>query len=420
MNNSKTKFPVAEKNPFALSQASMSKIVIIGGGIVGLGTALKLSEQSPGSRIVVLEKEPNVGMHQSTHNSGVLHCGLYYQPGSIKARLAVDGIREMTRFARENGIRHEICGKIVLAVEDSEVERLRNLHERGKQNGLQGLRWLSREEIREREPEAAGVGALLVPEEGIIDFRGVIDCFAKLLLAKGHEIRTGVRVNGLLTKASGQVVLTTHGEIEADYIVNCAGLYSDRVFEFTGEKPECKIVPFRGEYFRLKPSSCHLVRHLIYPVPNPKLPFLGVHFTRMIHGGAEAGPSAVLAMRREGYRKTDFSLGDAWESITYPGLARFMLRFPGATFHELMNSCSSKSFLSNLQRLVPSIQAGDIEPGEAGVRAQAMNRRGELLMDFSFEERPGQLHVLNAPSPGATASLAIGAHVAAKVVERLA
>jgi L-2-hydroxyglutarate oxidase len=398
----------------------MKKIVIVGGGIVGLATGLKLAERSPGSRIIVLEKEPNVGMHQSTHNSGVLHCGLYYKPGSLKARLAVDGIREMTRFAREHGIRHDICGKIVLATEESELGRLRDLHERGRQNGLQGLQWLNPEQIREREPAAAGVGALLVPEEGIIDFRGVIDRFAELLRAQGHEVRTGVCVNGLFTKGGKQMVLTTQGETEADYVVNCAGLYSDRVFEFTGEKPECKIVPFRGEYFKLKPSSRQLVRHLIYPVPNPKLPFLGVHFTRMIGGGAEAGPSAVLALRREGYRKTDFSLRDAWESITYPGLARFMMRFPGATIHELMNSCSTKSFLANLQRLVPSIQASDIEPGDAGVRAQAMNRRGELLMDFSFEERPGQLHVLNAPSPGATASLAIGAHVALKVAERLA
>ena len=352
--------------------------------------------------------------------AGVLHCGLYYKPGSLKAQLAVDGIREMTRFARENGIRHEICGKIVLAVDETEVGRLRDLHERGKQNGLQGLQWLSREQILEREPAASGIGALLVPEEGIIDFRGVIDRFAELLRAQGHEVRTGVCVNGLLSKGGKQVVLTTQGEVEADFVVNCAGLYSDRVFEFTGEKPECKIVPFRGEYFKLKPRSAGLVRHLIYPVPNPKLPFLGVHFTRMIEGGAEAGPSAVLALSREGYGKTDFSLRDTWESLTYPGLARFMMRFPGATLHELMNSISSKSFLANLQRLVPSIRVDDIEPGGAGVRAQAMNRQGELLMDFSFEDRPGQLHVLNAPSPGATASLAIGAHVAAKVRARLA
>ena len=387
---------------------------------MGLATGLKIAGQAPGSQVIVLEKEPNVGMHQSTHNSGVLHCGLYYKPGSLKAKLAVDGIREMTRFAREHGVRHEICGKIVLAVEESEVERLRDLHERGKQNGLQGLQWLNREQILEREPSASGVGALLVPEEGIIDFRGVIDKFVELLRKQGNEVRTGVRVTGLLTKGSKQVVLTNAGEIEADFVVNCAGLYSDRVFEFTGEKPECKIVPFRGEYFKLKPAASQLVRPLIYPVPNPKLPFLGVHFTRMIEGGAEAGPSAVLALSREGYKKTDFSLRDTWESITYPGLARFMMRFPAATLHELMNSLSSKSFLSNLQRLVPSIRVDDIEPGEAGVRAQAMNRKGELLMDFSFEDRPGQLHVLNAPSPGATASLAIGAHVASKVTARMA
>ena len=401
-------------------QLPKTKIVIIGGGIVGLATGMKIAEQSPGSQVIVLEKEPNVGMHQSTHNSGVLHCGLYYTPGSLKARLAVDGIREMTRFARDHGIRHEICGKIVLAVEEAEVGRLRDLHERGKQNGLQGLQWLSREQILDREPAASGVGALLVPEEGIIDFRGVIDRFVELLREKGNEVRTSVCATGLLTKGGKQVVLTTAGEVEADFVVNCAGLYSDRVFEFTGEKPECKIVPFRGEYFKLKPSASQLVRHLIYPVPNPKLPFLGVHFTRMIEGGAEAGPSAVLALSREGYRKTDFSLRDTWESITYPGLARFMMKFPGATIHELMNSLSTNSFLTNLQRLVPSIRADDIEPGGAGVRAQAMNRSGGLLMDFSFEERPGQLHVLNAPSPGATASLAIGAHVAAKVQARMA
>ena len=403
-----------------LPRPTTTKIVIVGGGIVGLASGIKIAEQVPGARIIVLEKEPNVGMHQSTHNSGVLHCGLYYKPGSLKARLAVDGIREMTLFAKENGIRHEICGKIVLAVEEPEVDRLRDLHERGKQNGLQGLQWLNREQIAEREPAAAGLAALLVPEEGIIDFRGVIDRFAELLRANGHEVRTGGRAIGLLTKGGGQVVLTNQGEVEADFVVNCAGLYSDRVFEFTGEKPACKIVPFRGEYFRLKPEATKLVKHLIYPVPNPKLPFLGVHFTRMINGGAEAGPSAVLALSREGYRKMDFSLRDTWESLTFPGLARFMMRFPGASLNEVMNSISSKIFLANLQRLVPSIRVEDIEPGEAGVRAQAMNRQGELLMDFSFEERPGQLHVLNAPSPGATASLSIGAHIAAKVKDRLA
>lgn len=398
----------------------MPKIVVIGGGIVGLATGLKLARAVPTARVVVLEKEREVGLHQSTHNSGVLHSGLYYRPGSLKARLAVEGILEMTQFAQEHGIPHEICGKIVLAVNAVEVSRLRELQSRGTQNGLAGLKWIEKEEIRDHEPAAVGEGALHVPQEGIIDYRAVVVKMKELLCAQGHEVHTNSRVTRIAEENGRQIISTPVGEEEADFIVNCAGLHSDRVFELTGEKPSCRIIPFRGAYYQLKPAARKLVRHLIYPVPDPQFPFLGVHFTRMTTGEVEAGPTALLAFRREGYRATDFSLRDAFDSLTFPGLLRFMARFPKSTFQEICNVVSRRAFLKNLQRLVPSITAADLEPGGAGVRAQAMNRRGDLVMDFWFEEKPGQLHVLNAPSPGATASLAIGGYIAEKVKQRLA
>ena len=398
----------------------MQKIVVIGGGIVGLATGLKLARALPGARIAVLEKEPDVGLHQSTHNSGVLHSGLYYKPGSLKARMAVEGIREMTQFAQEHAIPHEICGKIVLAVDEVEVARLRDLESRGTANGLTGLKWIAKEQIRDHEPAAVGEAALYVPQEGIIDFKAVVQKMAELLRADGHEVQTGAEVVRIVEESGRHIVVTPRGDHDADFIVNCAGLHSDRVFELTGERASCRIVPFRGVYFQLKPAARKLVRNLIYPVPDPQFPFLGVHFTRMTSGQVEAGPSALLALKREGYRGTDFSMRDAFESLTFPGLARFIARFPKSTWQEICNAVSRSAFVRNLQRLVPSIQSGDLEPGGAGVRAQAMNRAGDLVMDFWFEERARQLHVLNAPSPGATASLAIGGFIAEKVKQRLA
>lgn len=396
------------------------RIVIVGAGLVALGTAWKLARQYPGAKITVLEKEAAVAQHQSSHNSGVLHCGLYYKPGSLKARMAVEGIREMTAFAREHEIPHEICGKIVVAVDDSEVPRLKDLERRGAENGLTDLRWLGASEIREREPHSEGVAALLVPQEGIIDFPAVAEKLTALLRASGHEVELGNEVIGLARDGAQQIVSTTRGEWKADFIVNCAGLHCDRVFALTGEDPGCRIVPFRGEYFTLHNDARHLVNHLIYPVPDPRFPFLGVHFTRMIGGGIEAGPSAVLALKREGYRLTDFSLRDTMETLTFPGLYRFLRQYPGHTWRELKHSFSKKVFGDSLRRLVPELKDDDISPGPAGVRAQAMTRAGELLMDFFIESRPGQLHVLNAPSPGATASLAIGGYIAERVAAQIA
>jgi L-2-hydroxyglutarate oxidase len=390
----------------------MKHLIIIGGGIVGLATAVRAAEAGLAERITVLEKESAAGRHQSSHNSGVLHCGLYYQPGSLKARLAVEGIREMTAFCAEEKVPYEICGKIVLAVDEAEAVRLRALLERGTANGLRGLRWLDREQLREIEPHARGVAALQVPEEGIVDYPAVMRAMVRRLETAGHEVRTGAAVSGVTAESGGQLVHSTAGDFRGDYVVNCAGLQCDRVARSAGLRPDCRIVPFRGDYWKLSARGERLVRHLIYPVPDPTLPFLGVHFTRMIGGGIEAGPNAVLAFRREGYRRTDFSLRDTWESLTFPGLYRFVKKYPGTTWAELRNSFSREVFLRNLQRLVPEITMDDLAPeGGSGVRAQAIHRDGSLLMDFTISQVPGQLHLLNAPSPGATASLAIGRYL---------
>ncbi|WP_415910905.1 L-2-hydroxyglutarate oxidase [Oleiharenicola sp. Vm1] len=391
------------------------KIGIIGGGLVGLGTALALTRRDPRHEVVVLEKESGPGRHQSGHNSGVLHAGLYYKPGSMKARLAVDGIRQMARFCVEQGVPHERCGKLVVAVDESEVPRLRDLEKRGIANGLSGLRWLGAAEIREREPHVAGVAALLVPEEGIVDFPAVAAAMARVLESRGGRLRCDSKVLGWAAREDGHTLETRSGNWSFDFVINCAGLHCDRVARLAGQRPTTRIVPFRGEYFVLRPAAAALVRHLVYPVPNPTFPFLGVHFTRLIHGGIEAGPNAVLAMHREGYRKTDFSARDLAESLAFPGLWRFLARYPRASWQELATSLSRERFLGCLQRLVPDLSADDLRPGGAGVRAQAMTPAGDLVQDFDFVAGARQLHVLNAPSPGATAALAIGEHIAERV-----
>jgi L-2-hydroxyglutarate oxidase len=390
------------------------RYIVIGGGIVGLATAWRLTERFPGSRVTVLEKEAKVGRHQTGHNSGVLHSGLYYKPGSVKARLAVAGIRQMVAFCQQNGISHEICGKLVVAADASEVPRLRDLEQRGTANGLEGLRWLERDAMREIEPHVGGVAALRVPQEGIVDYAKVCETLVRDIAARGSTVKTSARVRRLTERASGWVAETEAGEFEADFIVNCAGLHCDRVAELAGERREVRIVPFRGEYYQIRAERQHLVRHLIYPVPDPRFPFLGVHFTRMIHGGIEAGPNAVLAFSREGYRKTDFRAGDLWDALSYPGLWRFLRKYPSMCWYELRRSFSRRLFCESLQRLVPEIQPGDLAQGGAGVRAQALSPEGDPLQDFRFQAGRRALHVLNAPSPGATASLAIGAEIAAQ------
>jgi L-2-hydroxyglutarate oxidase len=390
----------------------IKRLTVIGGGIIGLATALKAARSRYAEHITVLEKDAAPGGHQSSHNSGVLHCGLYYKPGSLKAQLAVSGIREMVAFCQENNVPHEICGKIVLAVTPEEVARLKDLQERGTANGLTGLRWLGPEGIREFEPHASGLAALRVPEEGIVDYSAAMQAMIRQLTSLGHEVRTNAGARKIAVRGSTQIVMTAAGDFEADYVINCAGLHCDRVARSAGMRPECRIIPFRGDYWKLSPAGSHLVKHLIYPVPDPALPFLGVHFTRMIRGGTEAGPNAVLAFKREGYKRTAFSLRDSWDTFTFPGLYRFLRRYPGTSWDELKNSFSKSVFLKNLQRLIPEITMGHLSPhGQSGVRAQAIHRDGSLLMDFSIEQCPGQLHLLNAPSPGATASLAIGSHL---------
>ena len=391
------------------------KIIVIGGGIVGLATAYRLGERMPGAEITLLEKENEVGKHQTGHNSGVLHCGLYYKPGSVKARLAVEGIRQMVAFCQENRLPHEICGKLVVAADETEVERLRALQERGAANGLEGLRWLGREEMREIEPHVGGVAALRVPQEGIVDYARVCAALVSHLVKRGARVVTSARVTRLRPSGSGWVAETPAGEFTADYLINCAGLYCDRVAELAGERRDMRILPFRGEYYQIRPERRRLVRNLIYPVPDPSFPFLGVHFTRLIHGAIEAGPNAVLATAREGYRKTDFNARDLADALTYGGFWRFLRRYPSMCWYELRRSFSRKLFCRSLARLVPEIQPDDLATGGSGVRAQAIAPEGDLVQDFRFIERSNALHVLNAPSPAATASLAIGAEIASKV-----
>jgi L-2-hydroxyglutarate oxidase len=392
------------------------RICLIGGGIVGLATTLQLRRRLPDAELTLLEKEAEFGRHQSTHNSGVLHAGLYYKPGSVKARMAVQGIRLMTEFCRQHNIAHEICGKLVVAVDDAEVTRLKALHERGRQNGLSGLEWLEGAQIREIEPNAAGIAALRVPEEGIVDYAAVIQAMAADARRAGASLQTGAKVGRMIREPGGWRVISSAGEVTADFIVNCAGLHCDRVSALAGEPRATRIVPFRGEYYQLKPERAHLVRNLIYPVPDPTFPFLGVHFTRMIHGGVEAGPNAILATSREGYHKTDFNAADLYDALTFPGLWRFMRKHAAMCRDEIYRSFSKRLFCASLQKLVPAITEADLAPGGAGVRAQAMTPAGELVQDFEIIERPDALHLLNAPSPAATASLAIGDEIARRVV----
>ncbi len=330
-------------------------IVIVGGGIVGLAAAYRLGQRFPDAKITVLEKESAICRHQSGHNSGVLHCGLYYKPGSRKARLAVRGIRQMVEFCQQHAVPHEVCGKVVVAAAEEEVPRLHALYERGQQNGLEGLRLLTPEELREIEPHAAGVAAMRVPQEGIADYPRVCEALAGEIRARGGEVITGAKVTAIRREPSGWRVISTAGEYQAVRIVTCAGLHSDRVAALTGQPRAIRIVPFRGEYYKIRPERQSLVRNLIYPVPDPRFPFLGVHFTRLIRGGIEAGPNAVLALAREGYSKANVNAGDFFDALSFPGLWRFLKRYPKMCWNETRRSFSRALFCASLQRLVPEI-----------------------------------------------------------------
>lgn len=389
-------------------------VIVVGGGIIGLAAGYRFGQRFPDARITLLEKEPRVGAHQSGHNSGVLHAGLYYKPGSSKARLAVRGIRQMVEFCEQHSIPHEICGKLVVATSQNELHVLRDLYSRGQQNGLRGLRMLEPEEIREFEPHAAGVAAIRVPEEGIADYPRVCQVLSSLIQG---EVVTSAEVQTLTQTSNGWIAHSTAGDFAGDLLINCAGLQCDRVSKMAGMQRQLRIVPFRGEYYKIRPERQFLVRNLIYPVPDPKFPFLGVHYTRMISGGVEAGPNAVLAFAREGYRKRDVKARDIADALTYPGLWAFLKRYPRMCWDELRRSFSKRLFCESLQKLVPEIREDDLVTGGSGVRAQALSRNGEMVQDFWFQRQSNALHVLNAPSPGATASLAIGEEIVAQLSE---
>jgi L-2-hydroxyglutarate oxidase len=392
----------------------MREIAIVGGGILGLAIAYELSKSKSKLNISVFEKEQKVGLHQSGNNSGVLHCGLYYQPKSLKAKLAVEGIRSMVDFCIKNEISHEVCGKIVVASDNREVSLLENLAERGKKNGLKGLQYLEGLELQKREPHVRAKRALLVPEEGIVDYKQVMSKFADQIVEKGGVIHLGSRViNSFKTKNNKILLRTEKFEKEFDIIINCAGLFSDRNYKnLTDKKSPVKIIPFRGEYMHIADQYRDIVNHLIYPVPDPVYPFLGVHFTRMTSGAREVGPNAVLALSREGYKITDFSLIDTFDSLTYKGFINFMVKNFSFAMGEFSSSLSTKSFVSKAKKLIPDVEDYMFKKGgTAGVRAQAMSPNGDLIMDFNIVQEENQIHILNAPSPGATASISIARYI---------
>jgi L-2-hydroxyglutarate oxidase len=392
-------------------------LAIIGGGIVGLGTAMALTEAHPQLRVTLLDKEPQLGSHQTGHNSGVIHSGIYYKPGSLKARLCVDGARRMKQFCDTHGIKWEGCGKVIVATDEKELPRLSTIFERGQANGLSGLKMLSAEEVREYEPNCRAVRAIHVPATGIVDYRQVVAKMAEVLQQRGARIVTGAGVTAIRRQGSGLVLETAQGPVEAKHLVNCAGLHSDRVAALMGVTPEVRIIPFRGEYYMLRPERRSIVRGLIYPVPDPEFPFLGVHFTRTIHGDVEAGPNAVLAFAREGYTLGTMRPGEFLDTLGYAGFWHMARKYWRVGAYEIYRSASKAAFVRSLQKLVPNIAAADLERGGAGVRAQAVGPDGSLVDDFKIGVTAGAVHVVNAPSPGATASLAIGRHVAGVAAE---
>jgi L-2-hydroxyglutarate oxidase len=388
----------------------MNRAAIIGGGIIGLATALALTRR--GQTPLVLEAEDDLAQHQTGHNSGVIHSGLYYKPGSHKARNCIAGRAAMYRFCAEHGIPHERCGKVVVAVDQAELPALEELHRRGTANGLIGLERLNPAELREHEPHVAGIAGLWVPETGIVDYALVARKYAELIRAAGGEIHTGARVTRVRRLADELVVATARGEMATGQLINCGGLQSDRVARLCGLDPGLQIVPFRGEYYELAPQRRHLVRGLIYPVPDPRFPFLGVHFTRTVHGSVEAGPNAVLAFRREGYSRWDASLRDLGEMARYAGFWRMARKYWRTGLAEMARSFSKRAFVAALKRLVPELTNNDVQPFGSGVRAQAVEPSGALVDDFRFVVGERMIHVLNAPSPAATASLSIGEAIA--------
>ena len=392
----------------------MFDYAIIGGGIVGLATAEALSRRNGNTKIVVFEKESETACHQTGRNSGVIHSGIYYKPGSFKARFAREGSRSMVEFCREHGIKHEVCGKVIVATREVELPQLEKLFRRGLENGLSVTK-LTAEQVREIEPHVRCLAGLKVTATGIVAYKEVCAKYAELVRQRGGTVMLGTQVTQVSEEKGTHRIETTRGEFEARFLINCAGLHSDRMARLAGLQPQARIVPFRGEYYELMPAKRHLVKSLIYPVPNPDFPFLGVHFTRMIDGTVHAGPNAVLAFKREGYHRTDFSARDTWETLTYGGFWKLARKNMSEGLMEMRRSFSKALFVQSLQELIPEVQADDVVPTHAGVRAQALLPDGGLVDDFLFVEGRNAVHVCNAPSPAATASLEIAKAVVARL-----
>ncbi|HSF19037.1 MAG TPA: L-2-hydroxyglutarate oxidase [Vicinamibacteria bacterium] len=391
----------------------MYDVAVVGGGIVGLATAHRLLSRSPGLSLIVLEKESRVATHQTGHNSGVIHSGIYYRPGSLKASICRAGVDKLLHFCDEYGVRYELCGKLIVATTEDEYGRLDGLIERGRENGVPDLRKLSPDEMRDIEPHACGLGAIHSPTTGIVSFREVAEKIAEVIEARGGDIWIDAALRGVKIDAAGLHLETTRGRMDAKRVITCAGLHADRVARLFGDTPGVSILPFRGEYYRLKPDGQKLVRALVYPVPDPRFPFLGTHLTTRIDGEVEAGPNAVLALAREGYRKTDFDFGDLGEMARSRGLLRMMLRYGSTGLSEYHRSLSKTAFVKSLQKLVPELKEDDLEPGGSGVRAMALDPDGSLVDDFRIVQTSSAIHVLSAPSPAATSAFAIAEHIAA-------
>ncbi len=395
----------------------MYDFAIIGGGIVGLSTGMNLCQRYPNARILVLEKESQWAFHQTGNNSGVIHSGIYYKPGSFKAKFSRDGCRSMVEFCQEHGIDYEVCGKVIVATDESELPRLENLYKRGLENGIEVKR-ISGEEVKEIEPHVRCVGGIHVLSTGIVNYKQVCLKYAELIQNHGGELRLNTKVEKIVSKGDYQVLETNNGSFETRFIINCGGLYSDRIAKMDKVDPKAKIVPFRGEYYELTPEKRYLVKGLIYPVPNPEFPFLGVHFTRMIDGSVHAGPNAVLSLKREGYKKTDFNLSDFAEVMTYPGFWKLAAKHADEGIKEIIRSFSKAAFTKSLQKLIPEVQAQDLVPTHAGVRAQALMNDGKLVDDFLIIHGQNSVHVCNAPSPAATSSIEIGKAIVAQIPEQ--
>jgi L-2-hydroxyglutarate oxidase len=403
----------------AKKNSVQTDVTIVGGGIVGLATAYQLLTAKPGIKLKLIEKEPAFARHQTGNNSGVIHSGIYYKPGSLKAKNCLDGYHRLLRFCDQHGIRYERCGKLIVATSKAELPLLQNLYKRGNENGLAGLRMLSEEELREYEPHVNGLAGIHVPQTGIIDYKEVALKLSELIRNAGGTLVLNEKVIHVQQDTSGMVVATDKHTYSAQLIINCAGLYSDKIARLTTSSLDVKIIPFRGEYYKLKREKEYLVKNLIYPVPDPNFPFLGVHFTRMMKGGVEAGPNAVLAFKREGYRKSDIHLAELLESLTWPGFQKVAMKYWKTGLGELYRSFSKAAFTKALQKLIPEIQQSDLVEGGAGVRAQACDRAGGLVDDFLILESRHVINVCNAPSPAATSSLAIGQTLAERALKKL-